>query len=160
MRERLTVSSLLDGFRGAVESRAIDTFWLSRAANKLRPSPEKIGQGLLSVFAKGVLADRGLVWREVLSGVGFVDIVLVLTRIPHLLELKIMRTRYDGAAQLANYMRMERRPIGWLILFDARPHTRRKNVPGKVNGSSGIINNVVVDINPVAPSRLKTRIAI
>jgi hypothetical protein len=159
-KQRVTISSLLDGFRHAVESRAIDTFWVSRKANELRPKPERIGQALLSVFAKGVLSNRGLVWREVLSGIGFVDVVLVLGRIPHLIELKIMKSRYDGAAQLGSYMKTECRRAGWLVLFDARRHPRSDDLPAKVGLADGIINNIIIDINPVAPSHLKSTFTI
>ena len=56
-----------------------------------------------------MLAESGLVWRELSSGVGFVDVVVVLSRIPHLIELKILKSRYHGAAQLGEYMKKESR---------------------------------------------------
>ena len=102
-----------------------------------------------------MLSNTGLVWREVLSGVGFVDLVLVFSRTPHLIELKIMKTHYDGAVQLGAYMETEGRHQGWLVLFDARRVARRSEVPPKTIVSSGVINNVIIDINPIAPSRIR-----
>jgi hypothetical protein len=154
-RARLTISSLLDRFKRAVESRAVDSFWVSRKAGELRPRPERIGQALLAVFAKGVLAESGLVWREIFSGIGFIDVVVVLSRIPHLIELKIMKGRYNGAAQLRDYMKRESRRTGWLILFDARPQGRKYRVPARVAGNGSHIRNIIVEINPIAPSRLE-----
>jgi hypothetical protein len=129
---------------------------VSRKARRLQARPEQIGQGLLAVFAKGVVSDSGLVLREILSGTGFVDVVIVLGRTPHLIELKIMKGRYQGATQLSTYMNTESRRIGWLLLFDARPNDRREIIPEKTNLKHGVINNVVVDINPPAPSSVKT----
>jgi hypothetical protein len=155
-RGRLTISSLLEAFKKAVESRAIDSFWVKRKIRQLRPHAETIGQGLLAVFSKGALSDDGLVWREVFSGIGFVDVVVVLSRTPHLIELKIMKNRYDGAAQLSTYMRTESRPVGWLVLFDARGNNHRTTIPNKTMVPAGVINNLIVDIDPVAPSHQKT----
>jgi hypothetical protein len=98
--------------------------------------------------------DRGLTFREVLSGAGFVDFVVLLSRTPHLIELKIMREHYEGAAQLGTYMEKESRKEGWLVLFDARTHLNRTSIPLKTQVRGGVINNVVVDINPVSPSRI------
>jgi hypothetical protein len=153
-RARLTMTAVMDGFRRAIESRAIDSFWKSRRARKLRPTPEKIGQGLFVMFAEGTLQERGLTFREVLSGAGFVDFVVLLSRTPHLIELKIMREHYEGAAQLGTYMEKEARKEGWLVLFDARAHLNRTSIPLKTQVRGGVINNVVVDINPVSPSRM------
>lgn len=155
-KARLSISTVLDRFKCAVESRAVNSFWVSRRGGQLRPKPETIGQALLAVFAKGVLAESGLVWREVSSGVGFVDVVVVLSRVPHLIELKMMKSRYDGAEQLGEYMKKEGRRVGWLILFDARPPRRKSDIPGMVLVSSGVIRNMTVEINPVPPSRLQT----
>jgi len=152
-RGRVTISAVLDGFRRAIESRAIDSFWKSRSGGKLRPTPEKVGQGLFVMFAEGTLRHRGLAFREVLSGVGFVDFVVLLSRTPHLIELKIMRGRYQGATQLGTYMEKESRQEGWLVLFDARAPSKRTSIPSKTKVKSGVIKNIVVDINPVAPSR-------
>jgi len=148
------MTAVMDGFRRAIESRAIESFWKSRRARKLRPTPEKIGQGLFVMFAEGTLRERGLTFREVLSGAGFVDFVVLLPRTPHLIELKIMREHYEGATQLGTYMEKESRKEGWLVLFDARTHLNRTSIPLETQVRSGVINNVVVDINPVSPSRI------
>jgi len=153
-KARRNIATLLNGFKRAVEARAVDSFWISRKARKLQARPEHIGQGLLAVFAKGVVLDSGLVQREILSGTGFVDVMVVLSRTPHLIELKIMRNRYEGATQLSTYMNTESRRVGWLVLFDARAHDRRSVIiPERVSVKHGVINNVVVDLNPIAPSR-------
>jgi len=151
---RLTMTSVMDGFKRATESRAIDCFWKSRRARKLRPTPEKIGQGLFVMFTEGTLGKRGLTFREVLSGAGFVDFVVLLSRTPHLIELKIMRDRYEGATQLATYMEKESRKEGWLVLFDARALARKTSIPLKTRVRCGVITNIIVDINPVSPSRM------
>jgi hypothetical protein len=153
-RARLTMASVMDGFRRATESRAIDSFWKSRRARKLRPTPEKIGQGLFVMFTEGTLGERGLTFREVPSGIGFVDFLVLLSRTPHLIELKILRDRYEGATQLGAYMEKESRKNGWLVLFDARSHAKRTNIPLKTRVKCGVITNIVVDINPVSPSRM------
>src|SRR2546425_5223688 len=71
---RRSILALLSEFKRAVEARAVDAFWKSRKKHRLRSRPEKIAQGLLAVFAKGVVGIDGLVLREIASGIGFVDV--------------------------------------------------------------------------------------
>lgn len=56
----------------------------------MRSRPEKIAQGLLAVFAKGVVGSDGLVLREIASGIGFVDVGVSFGGVLHLIELKIL----------------------------------------------------------------------
>jgi hypothetical protein len=119
--------------------------------------PERIGQSLLAVFVVGALASRGIIIREVKSGVGFVDVAIVRSTVQHLLELKILRSKLVGVNQLRTYMRIEHRPIGWLMLFDARPSGNRTPVPPVQSVPEGVIRIVLVDIRPDAPSRVGSR---
>lgn len=151
---RRSIAALLREFKRAVESRAIDSFWDSRKRHLLRSKPEKIAQALLGVFAKGVVGGHGLVLREVASGIGFVDVGISFRGVLHLVELKILSGRLAGAAQLATYMRTEGRDRGWLVLIDAR--TRRLvAVPAAIDTPAGLIQTLVVDVNPIAPHARK-----
>jgi len=81
---------------------------LSRKAGRLRGRPEEIAQGLLSLFFKGVLLrDGGFVLRELESGIGYVDVSIAPSRVPHLVEMKGLRGRLEGVAQIAVYMEQE-----------------------------------------------------
>jgi hypothetical protein len=153
---RRSIRTILQEFKHATESRGVDTIWASRAAGRLRPRPEKVAQGMLSQFVMGVLSNRGgELLRELASGTGFVDIVVKLGSVSHLLELKILRGQFEGTAQLEAYMKSERRPVGWLVVFDVRKPGRKTAVPLTQHTKVGIINVVCVDVNPVAPSRRK-----
>jgi len=138
---RKTIRLLLESFCHAVESRAIDVFWQSRKKNKLAKKPEKIGQGLLAVFLKGVIPTnaRGLVLREVVSGIGFVDIGVVLSNRLHVVEMKILSSKFVGVSQLQTYMRTEDRREGWLVVFDARPASRRQPIPETIKTVTGVV---------------------
>ena len=141
-------------FKRALESRAVGNFWLSRKAGRLRHRPEDIAQGLLSLFFKGVLLrDGGFVLRELESGVGYVDVSIALSRVLHLVEMKVLRGRLEGAAQLAAYMEQEGRPEGWLVVIDARPPHRKGQLQQEIKTAAGVVRVVVIDINPIAPSR-------
>ncbi len=154
---RRSIAALLRLFKHATESRAVDTLWNSRSTGRLRPRPEKVAQGMLSLFAIGVLLNgRGNVLRELVSGVGFVDVVVMFGSVPHLVELKVIRGAFTGVAQLAAYMATEGRREGWLVLFDARPSNKRSALSEKIDVPAGTIRVVVVDINPIPPSRLRT----
>jgi hypothetical protein len=73
----------------------------------------------------------------------------------HVVELKVLKGNdIPGPAQLTTYMRHRHRNEGWLILFDARNGEARKPVPDRLQRASGTIRTVVIDINPVPPSRL------
>ncbi len=138
--------------RKVVESRGIDAFWDSRRANCLRSRPEKIAQALLAVFAKRVIQDKGLVLRELLSGVGFIDVAVILSRVIHLIEIKVLTASLKGASQLEEYMRNENRREGWLVLMDARPPSRKTEIVDKISTGAGVIRTVNININPIVPS--------
>jgi len=148
-----TIFRILEEFKWAVQARAIDSFWESRRNRRLRPKPEQIGQALLAVFAKGVLGTNGIILREIFSGVGFVDVGIVFGRALHLVELKILRGPLKGDVQLAAYMETERRREGWLIAFDARNLKNKEGIPTQIDIAEGRIRVLVVEINPVAPSK-------
>lgn len=153
---RRSMAAVLSSFKHAVEARAVDTIWESRAAGKLRPRPEKVAQGLLSVFVMKVVADGGgQLLRELASGVGFVDVVVMFGAVPHLVEMKILRGTFTGVAQLQAYMKTEKRTHGWLVVFDARAHGKRPALPTVIPTKAGTIRVVVIDVNPLPPSRHK-----
>jgi hypothetical protein len=151
---RCTIRNVLTEFKRAIEARAIDVFWEKRNAAKLRSKPEKIAQALLATFAKGVVRGRGLILREVASGIGYIDISIILSSIPHLIEIKVLHGPLRGVSQLNNYMKTEGRKEGWLMVFDARPQDKKNSYPEKIEAEEGIVRIVAVDINPVAPSKL------
>jgi len=157
-RTRLSVHGLLDLFKRAIESRAVDSFWRSRKKGRLTTNPETAGQGLMAVFLQGVLhGRRGISVREMSSGVGWVDVMLMLASTPHLLELKILRgSGTPGVEQLGTYMTNEGRGEGWLVLFDSRNPSRRTGVPGLITIPAGTVRVVVIDVNPIPPSRRKS----
>ncbi len=153
-RKTRSIGNVLAQFKSDVEARAVDAFWQSRMKLKLMPKPETIGQALIALFIKGVLDGKGLVFREVGSGIGFVDIVVFLSATPHLIELKMLKGKMTGASQLQDYMRQENRNTGWLVLFDARAHkSRKETIPSRISVPEGTISVLVVEINPVPPSR-------
>lgn len=155
-QKRLSINFLLNAFRGCIEARTIDTFWKSRTKSRLHPKPEKIGQGLLATFLVGVLVNRpGHLIRELSSGIGFVDIAIILSTVIHLIELKVLTSStFTGIEQLETYMKIEERTSAWLIIFDANPPGKKPKIPKTVTVDSGIINIVVININPVVPSSL------
>jgi len=155
-RSRLSARVLLESFKRVVERRAIKAFWRSRTKGKLTAHPETVGQTLLDVFLEGVLRDRaGHVLSEMESGVGWVDITLILSSVAHLMELKILRgSGTPGVEQLGAYMGTEARDEGWLVLFDTRnPTSRRASIPATITVPTGTVRVVVIDVNPIPPSR-------
>ena len=142
-------------FKSAVEARAVNEFWRSRTRRKLVARPERIGQALVALFLEGTIATAGsgIVLREISSGIGFVDIGVLFSSTLHLIELKILIKNVKGPSQLDAYMKSERRPEGWLVLFDARDNPRQRKIPSIIHVSSGVIRTMCIDINPVPPSR-------
>ena len=60
---------------------------------------------------------------------------------------------FTGLAQLQTYMRTEGRSEGWLVVFETRPHDKRQELPATMLTKDGIVHVVVIDVNPLAPSR-------
>jgi hypothetical protein len=154
---RRSVAKTLEAFKRAVEARAIDAMWRSRAKGKLRSRPETIAQGLLAVFVQKVLWNGGgFVLREMASGVGFVDVAIIFASAVHLVEMKVLKSgKLVGVSQLTSYMRTENRKQGWLVVFDARALKDRIELPSVISTDDGVVRLIVVDINPVAPSKVK-----
>jgi hypothetical protein len=159
-RERLkgrrrSIGELLGHFKAAIEGRAVDSFWISRSKLQLRSRPERIAKALLATFFRGVLIEGGITLRETASGVGFVDLIVLLSRVAHLIEVKLLRSRFMGPSQLGAYMKNEQRSSGWLVVLDARKASRRSPLPTSVLLPSGKIRLMVIDVNPVPPSKLR-----
>jgi hypothetical protein len=157
LRGRLTIKGILLEYKSAVESRGIDAFWKSRKKGILRSKPESIAQSLLATALRMFFRDRGygLEFREFASGVGFVDVGVVLSRVLHLIELKVLVKTFQGPAQLQQYMISEGRREGWLILLDTRPEKFKTTLPATIRVKRGEIKILCIDINPVAPSKKK-----
>jgi hypothetical protein len=152
--KRRAISSILQSFRRAVQGRTIDAFWKSRKKTQLRPWPETIAQAHLSLFILGGLSRRpGYLCRELLSGIGFVDLAVFLGgSTPHLIELKVLTNKFTGPSQLETYMDTENRSTGWLIVFDARIPKKKTQLPPRLTLKNKTINVISVDINPEPPS--------
>ncbi len=152
--KRRNIKTLLEKFSAALQSKAVDSFWDSRKSLKLRSKPEAIAQSHLALFMWAVLDGRGVVFREVESGIGYIDLVVLLARTPHLIEVKLLKGKLEGPNQLATYMATESRQEGWLIVLDVRPPSRQSPVQEKFVLPAGVVKVVVVNLNPVAPSRM------
>jgi hypothetical protein len=157
LRRRLTIHHILLEYKSAVESRGIDAFWNSRKKGNLRSKPESIAQSLLATALRMFFRDRGygLEFREFASGVGFVDIGVVLSHVLHLIELKVLVKSFQGPAQLEQYMLSEGRREGWLIVLDTRPEKLKTSLPAIIRAKRGDIKVLTIDINPTAPSKKK-----
>jgi hypothetical protein len=112
---------------------------------------------MLAVFARGKLDQRGAAIQEGKSGIGYVDVLITFSSgLLHVLELKILKGNdLPGPVQLDTYMKQKNRPEGWLILFDVRPAPKKRDVAPILKRTAGTIRTVVVDLNPVPPSKLK-----
>lgn len=154
-KKRRTITGIITEFCRAIAARAVDSFWVSREHGKLQKKPEKIAQSLLALFIIGVLQGSGIVFREFLSGIGFVDIGVVISKTLHLIELKVVSNSFSGVSQLNEYMKTEGRTKGSLIIFNASPKQENFQIPGQIQVEAGIIDVYVVNINPTPPSKMK-----
>ena len=152
---RLTVPALLREFTAAVEARAVDSFWISRKTGSLQHRPEKIAQALFAVFARGALHGKGIVLREISSGIGFVDVGVLFSATLHLLEFRVLRAGFSGPAQLSYYMKMEQRRRADLLVIDARPPSTKNPLPATVDVACGEVSVWQIDVNPSPPSGLR-----
>jgi hypothetical protein len=147
---------LLEEFKRTIEAEAVNSFWESRTKGILKRRPEKLGQEILGVFASAKLSRRGAAIREAASGIGFVDVLVTFSSgLLHVVELKMLKGgQVPGPTQLATYMKHKNRLEGWLVLFDARRANAKHPVPRVFNRAQGAIKTLVIDINPLPPSRV------
>lgn len=157
--ERRSIEKILNRFVASIEADSIETFWLSRPNFKLRKNPEEIGQNLLYQFIKGELKGSGILIREKPSGIGFIDIVVRLSSVNHLIEVKVVIDKFIGAEQLNDYMKTENRKIGYLLFFDSRSPEEKTDIDYEISVTMGKIKSFVIDINPTPPSRKNKSIA-
>jgi hypothetical protein len=152
-----TIAQILSVFGLAIEARAIDSFWISRKKGELRSRPEGIAQSLLAVFLKGVFELRkGYVLREFQSGVGYVDVGVIRWGKMHIIEIKVITKSFTGPSQLGKYMKTESQNTGWLVVFDARPHSKKTTIPHTLALPAGKIHVLSIDINPLPPSKVRS----
>jgi hypothetical protein len=158
---RITIRKFLEEFKNTIEAEAVNSFWDSRAKGKLKKRPEKLGQELFGVFARTRLAQRGSAMREVASGIGFVDVLVTFSSgLVHVIELKMLKRKdIPGPAQLRTYMNHKRRQEGWLVFLDARNPKLKNPVPKKIKSGSGTIRTVLIEINPIPPSKQNSPVA-
>jgi hypothetical protein len=122
----------------------------------LKKRPEKLGQELFGVFARTRLSARGCAIGEAKSGIGFVDMLVTFSSgLVHVIEFKMLKGHdIPGPAQLATYMKHKQRREGWLVFFDARKsNASRHAIPSVFKRTSGTIRTLLVEINPVPPSK-------
>lgn len=152
---KITIGMLLNEFKHATEARAIDTFWISRIKGNLRRRPEEIAKALFALFTKGTLINRpGIILSEFQSGIGFVDVGIIFSSTLHLVEIKVITKDFTGLSQLEKYMETENRHEGSLLIFDSIQPDKKKDIPGHINVSAGVVKIYRVDINPRPPSSL------
>ncbi len=108
------------------------------------------------MFASAKLERRGAAIREPVVGTGFVDVLVTFSSgLIHVVELKMLKdNRVPGPTQLATYMKHKNRTEGWLVLFDARKWGGKKPVPPTIKRGSDTIRTILIDVNPVPPSKL------
>jgi hypothetical protein len=87
------------------------------------------------------------------SGIGFVDLAIILAGTIHLIEMKLIRTKVTGIAQLTTYMKTENRRRGWLVFFDARQLPNSARIPASITLPAGKVTVVRININPTPPSK-------
>lgn len=152
---RVTIARFLLEFRDTVEAEAVNSFWESRSKGRLRRRAEKLGQELLAVFASAKLGGRGAAIREGISGIGFIDVLVTFSSgLLHVVELKMLKSStVPGPTQLTTYMKHKHRNEGWLVFFDTRASSTKKSIPSRIERSSGIIRTVLIDVNPLPPSK-------
>lgn len=155
-KTEIKIDLVFELFKKAVEAKAIDSFWKSRIKGNLKPYPESIGQGLFGTFVTGVLGGQGEVIREAPSGIGFIDAKVFIRGVSYLVEIKILNDEFEGAAQLEEYMRIEGKDTGYLLIFDALAPNKKINIPPIINLTNGQIAVKIVNINPPVPHSLKT----
>ena len=97
---------------------------------------------------------RGSAIREGTSGIGFVDVLVTFSSgLVHVVELKMLKGKHvPGPLQLATYMNESGEGrAGWF--FSIR--NRLRDLPFQPNSRvpSGVIRTIIIDINPVPPSK-------
>lgn len=148
---------LLDGFIAHVKRQGIDAFWASRGKGILKEKPENQAEILLSAYIAGEFSDSdNFAFRQVHSGTGIIDVLLVVDGKRYVIELKVLRPGEApvGSEQLAQYLDTEELEAGWLIVFDASPDSsssaewEQQQVGGKT------VHRRILPINPAPPSSL------
>lgn len=148
---------ILAEYRSAIRLHGVDEFWESRRKGQLRARPESLAQHSLTMFLSPIAQrDQGYVFREIHSGTGYVDVLVILGSCAYIAELKVLRSnRITGLRQLANYLDLHELAEGWLVLFDARSRSGRSTLEDHDELVAGkLVHVVVIDINPAPPSSL------
>lgn len=78
----------------------------------------------------------------------------MLSRVIHLVEVKVLKGKFVGPQQLEQYMKSEHRSTGFLLVLDSNPPANKRSLPQRIETSAGLIQLITIDINPLSPSRM------
>ncbi len=116
----LDLKAILSNFRQFVERRGKEAF-------KVSPMPqEATGQYMLMAYLDSVLRQiGGVVYTEVPSGDGRLDLIVIFQEHRYIIETKIWRgaAYFDrGIEQMHQYLASEGMVEGYYVIFNARPN--------------------------------------
>lgn len=154
----------LHNFKEYVEADGIDVFWEKRKEEKFAGNPETKAHVLYAAFFAG--KGIGKVLREVQVGTGRIDAIQIYQSQLYGIEMKMLGGRYgtkyakDGIKQLFIYLKGKDLQVGYLLIFDGRlPEKKSELFDAKIR-KEGFTQNgrtifpMIIDINPVAPSKI------
>ncbi len=132
-----------------------DYTWIAR--------PEKRAQDFLHTFLKAKFGDRIMLFEEIFTGAGRLDLyVQALGGMAIIVELKMCgfgySSRYaaDGEDQILHYMENRRTALGYLIVFDARLNDfGQRLLQGHASDRFTVVENFV-NVTPRASFRPAT----
>ena len=152
---RLTIKILLERFVKSIERKGVDAFWNSRTKGILRQRPEKIASNDLCIFVESEFISRsGIVLSEIKSGIGYIDVEIIISSVIHIVELKVITDDLTGVDQLIDYLLTEEKKEGFLVIFDARSPSEKSTFPSVIIDKGCKVHIITIDINPLPPSKL------
>ena len=145
-----TFLELLKSFAQHFTQHHWKSLW-EKPGDKFHSNPEQIAKAVLGTFLNGACLGTGFVGTELLSGDGFVDILVNVLGQNHIVELKVIGKSSQGVgwaksglAQLERYMRDYEQDIAYLALFDGRKTELGKQLKNSYSAGVGTIHVIVV----------------
>lgn len=151
-----TIDEILDAFAKHISTDIRMSFWTSDMGNhKWISRPEYHAQRLLFTFLRAKLDSSALIFEELDTGAGRLDLLVAFSvSEKYIIELKMCGAPYSlkyakkGFGQIQHYMENRDVKLGYLLIFDARKRDFNKNIPADEIATDYRIEVKVIDVRP------------
>lgn len=125
----------------------------AEVGERFHSAPERVGKMVLGMYLDGVCLGTGFVGQELRTGDGFLDLLVNVLGLNHLVELKVIGGSAQGVAwaqsgvpQLGRYMEAYGLDESYLVVFDGRKTERGEQLSASYTVDGKVVHVIRVRV--------------